>query len=580
MTTRLLILGLDGATLDLVEPWAHAGYLPNLAALMHRGSVGRLRSTLPAMTLPAWSTFLTGCNPGCHGLFDFTRRVPGRYAVEFVNATHRRAPTFLRIMSDAGKRVAGLGIPTTYPPEPLNGAVIAGFDSPVSVSRDASFVYPRALHAELRRAVGDFPLTDLQETRIRDFRWHRDALGRLARAVEGQARIARYLLKREAWDCFSIVFGASDTVAHHFWAFHDSASPRFDAAGAAEFGGAIRSIYEHLDRAVGKLIDAAGPGADVFVISDHGFGGTGDKAISINRRLHETGLLSLKRRRGIVPLASGWAKRVGLRLLPADMQQRMFRRLGGAVGALESTSRFAHVDWPHTVAYSEDLNTFPSVWINLRGREPGGVVNPEDYEWTRDRVIDALHEWTDPETGQPIVARAYRREEVYAGPMLRDAPDVVVELALDAGYSYAVEAARTPGPAMRRMDRSEHVGAKGRSMNGSHRSEGVLIAAGPSILRGAQIGGPSLADLAPTLLALAGLPEGAYHMDGRVLDELLARERLSLHTGDSWPASRLTPAPLDYAQGFGPGQAQPTLTYSTAEAAIVSRRLRALGYLE
>jgi predicted AlkP superfamily phosphohydrolase/phosphomutase len=560
MTTRLLVIGLDGATLDLIEPWACAGYLPNLAALMAQGSVGRLRSTLPAMTLPAWSTFLTGCNPGRHGLFDFTRRAPGRYAVQFVNATHRREPTCLRRLSDAGLRVAALGIPTTYPPEPINGVVIAGFDSPVTTSRDASFVYPRELHGELRRAVGDFPLTDLQETRIGPG-WHRHALDRLAQAIDGQTRVARYLLDREAWDCFAIVFGASDTVSHHFWAFHDPNSPRFDAAGAAEFGDAIRSIYQRLDLAVGELRRAAGPDADLFILSDHGFGGTSDKAISINRRLQQAGLFAFNARPPIAARAASALKRAGLSLLPSAAQQRVFRRLGGLVDALESRARFGHVDWPRTLAYSDELNYFPSVWINLRGREPGGIVEPDDYEATRDRVIDALHGWIDDETGRRIVQRAHRREDIYSGPALGDAPDIVLELALDRGYAYAVESARTPGPGQRRLARSEFIGAKGRSMNGSHRPDGVLIAAGPSIARGASIEGATLADLAPTLLAARDLPAG--DIDGRVLRELLVDAR--------------TPAADIASLRWSP---QPELAYSTAEAAVLAGRLRALGYIE
>ena len=566
MTTRLLAIGLDGATLDLIEPWARAGYLPNMATLMERGSVGRLRSTLPAMTLPAWSTFLTGCNPGQHGLFDFTRRVPGRYAVEFVNATHRREPTYLRRLSDAGLRVAALGIPTTYPPEPINGVVIAGFDSPVTTSRDASFVYPRELHGELRRTVGDFPLTDLQEVRIGPG-WHRHALDRLTRAIDGQTRVARYLLNREAWDCFAIVFGATDTVSHHFWAFHDPDSPRFNAAGAAEFGDAIRSIYQRLDCAIGELRSTAGSGADLFIVSDHGFGGTSDKAISINRRLQQAGLFAFNAGPSVAARAASALKRAGLSLLPSVAQQRVFRRLGGVVNALESGARFGHVDWSRTLAYSDELNYFPSVWINLRGREPGGGVDPGDYEAMRDRVIDALGDWIDDETGRRIVQRAHRREDIYSGPMLSEAPDIVLELALDRGYAYAVETAHTPGPGQRRMARSEFIGAKGRSMNGSHRPDGVLIAAGPSIARGARIDSATLADLAPTLLA--ALEQPTDEMDGRVLRELLVDARAPIVLG--WPAADAI------SLRWSP---QPELTYSTAEAAILADRLRALGYIE
>jgi predicted AlkP superfamily phosphohydrolase/phosphomutase len=565
MTTRLLIIGLDGATLDLIEPWARAGQLPNLAALIRRGSVGRLASTLPAMTLPAWSTFLTGCNPGRHGLFDFTRHVPGRYAVQFVNATHRQEPTFLRRMSDAGLRVAALGIPTTYPPEPINGVMIGGFDSPVSTRRDDSFIYPREVYDELRSTAGEFPLTDLQEVNIGPG-WHAQALKKLTQAIDGQARVARHLLEREAWDCFAIVFGASDTVSHHFWAFHDPNSPRRDAAGAARFGGAIRAIYQQLDRAVGELLQSAGADADVFVVSDHGFGGTSDIAISINRYLNQQGLLNFKPRPGASSRAAELLKQAGLRRLPARAQQMLFRRLGAVVDRLESGARFGHIDWPRTLVYSEELNYFPSVWINLLGREPGGVVEPDQYEAVRDRAILALEQWIGEESGEYIVRRAYRREEVYAGPALCEAPDIVLELALDGGYSYAVEAARSPGPSLRRMDASEHIGAKGRSMNGSHRPEGVLIAAGPSIASGAAIHHATLADMAPTLLAM--LEQRVDSLDGRILGELFVEPM----------GHRIDRAQSDAALfAWSPVS---KLVYSNSDAALLAGRLRALGYIE
>ena len=563
MTTQLLIIGLDGATLDLIEPWARAGHLPNLAALIECGSAGRLTSTVPAMTLPAWSTFLTGCYPGRHGMFDFTRRVPGRYAVQFVNSTHRREPTFLRRLSDAGCRVAALGVPTTYPPEPINGALIAGFDSPVATNRDASFAYPPELYAELQRATGGFPLTDLQELRVGPG-WHRHALCHLTRAIDGQLRAASYLLRREVWDCFVVVFGASDTVSHHFWAYCDPDSPRFDAAGAAEFGDAIRRVYEQLDRAVGRLWADAGPCVDLLVVSDHGFGGTGDIAVSINRYLNQSGLLAFTARRPAANRAPQLLKQAGLRLVPSAAQQAIFRRMGGLVDWLESGSRFGHIDWTGTLAYSEELNYFPSVWINRAGREPGGIVPPADYERIRDRVIRALHHWRDEITGQPVVRRACRREELYAGPALEEAPDVVVELAYQQvngrAYSFAVEAARTPGPPTRRLAPSERIGAKGRSMNGSHRPDGILMAAGPSIHSGASLEGATLADIAPTLLTLLGhSPDG---MEGRVLTELLADTRQ---------------APAMFLVDWAP---QPERLYSAAEAAILAGRLRSLGYIE
>src|SRR5262245_54094121 len=200
----LLILGLDGATLDLVEPWATDGTLPNLARLMREGAWGRLASTVPAATFPSWTTFMTGVNPGRHGVFDFTRREPGAYAVRFVNATFRKAPTVWRILSSAGRRVSVLGLPGTYPPEPIHGYMISGFDTPVTTRSDASFVHPPSFAAEVEEA-GGFPFADFQEFHIGPG-WHQRALGSLCDGIERKVHLAETLLARQRWDCFMLLF--------------------------------------------------------------------------------------------------------------------------------------------------------------------------------------------------------------------------------------------------------------------------------------------------------------------------------------------------------------------------------------
>ena len=159
----IAIIGLDGATWDLAGPFLEAGDMPVLAALRRSGAHGVLRSTMPPVTFPAWSSFMTGTNPGKHGIFDFTRRVAGTYEVAFVGSRDRRVPTVWKLLSDAGRRVAVIGVPTTYPPEPVNGIMVGGFDSPVATGIDGSFVHPRDFYAEMTAAVGPYAITDFQE---------------------------------------------------------------------------------------------------------------------------------------------------------------------------------------------------------------------------------------------------------------------------------------------------------------------------------------------------------------------------------------------------------------------------------
>ncbi len=554
----IAIFGLDGATWDLARPLMDAGAMPNLRGLVERGTSGVLRSTMPPVTFPAWSSFMTGANPGKHGVFDFTRRLPASYQIGFVSSRQRRVPTIWRLLSDAGRRVAVLGVPTTYPPEPLNGIMVGGFDSPVATGIDGSFVYPRAFYDEMRSAVGSYAFADFQELRIGPG-WHAAALPKLREGIETKRNLAQYVLQREPWDCFMVMFGEADTVSHHFWMFADPRSPRFDPAGARELGGAIAEIYGRLDAALGSLLSAVPGDATVLVASDHGFGGAGTSVLHINRWLAEQGWLGFRGGSGALAarIVRG-IRKFALTALPARLQERLVRRLGrGVARRLEGWSRFSAIDMPNTRAFSEELNYAPSLWLNVRGRDPDGTVEPgADYDTTVGAISEALLDWRHPETGAPIVAAVHRRDTIYDGPCVEEAPDLILELALEDGYSFAcLPSGAGEGPAVRRLEPSEHMAGKGGGMNGSHRSDGVWALSGPQVAAGRQEAA-SILDVAPTVLHAAGLSVPSW-MDGTLLPGVSGR-----------PIIEDKPAPPTRSDLDADGEAE------------LWRRLVALGYLE
>jgi predicted AlkP superfamily phosphohydrolase/phosphomutase len=550
----LLVIGLDGATLDLIGPWAAAGRLPTLARLMREGAWGRLRSTLPAATFPAWTSLVTGVNPGRHGVLDFTARIPGTYRVRFVNGSWRRTPALWTRIAAAGGRVGVVTVPATYPPEPVPGAMVSGFDSPLATAIDGSFVYPRALWPEIVRRVGRVPFADFQEVAPGPG-WHADALARLAEGVRARTALTRLVMERERPACCMVVFGESDTVAHHFWRFHDPASPRHAPSALAD---AIGSVYEALDAAIAALVAAAPSEAAVAVVSDHGSGGAGDRVLHLNRRLADVGLLAFRAPRGA--RLAGLARAAALRLVPPRAQGALLRRARGAAGRLESAHRFAGIDWTRTAAYSEELDYAPSIWLNLRGREPEGTVAPADVERVRTRVADALAGWRDAE-GRPVIARVWRREELYAGPHVGDAPDLVLEPALVAGYSPSCLRSGGPGPALRRLGPAEHGGGKGRGMNGSHRRDGLFLLAGRGVRSAGGLPAAEITDMLPTLLCLAGLPVPPG-LDGRPIVAALAA-----------PPRTVAEDPVPPPDGE-------RLAYSAEQDGEIAARLAALGYLE
>ncbi|MFN8545919.1 MAG: alkaline phosphatase family protein [Candidatus Binatia bacterium] len=549
----LLVIGLDGATLDLVGPWAAAGRLPHLARLLGAGAWARLASTVPPATFPAWTSLFTGVNPGRHGVLDFTERVPGTWRMRLVTGRHRRVPALWNRMAAAGRRVAVLTVPATYPPEPVPGIMVSGWDSPLTTAIDGSFVHPRAFFADIRARIGRLPFADFQEIATGPG-WHARALASLLDGIERRTCLAETVLARERWDACVVVFGESDTVAHHFWRYHDAGSPRYEVS---PFAGAIARVYEALDAAVGRLVAAAPPDVAIAVVSDHGSGGAGDRVVHLNRRLAECDLLGFGAAGGM--RVAGLARAAALRGVPHRLQAGLLRRAQGLAGRLEGMHRFGGIDWPRTLAYSEELDYHPSVWVNLCGREPAGVVEPADYERVRERVIAALREWVD-DAGRPVVARVHRREALYRGPASSRAPDLVVELASVAGYSPSCLRSAGPGPAVRQLTRAEHGAGKGAGMNGAHRPDGLLVLCGRGVAGVGDLGPVSIVDVLPTLLALAGLsvPDG---LDGHPV--LRALREAPRFAADPVPVA--VPLPFELP----------------AEAAQeVSARLAALGYLE
>jgi predicted AlkP superfamily phosphohydrolase/phosphomutase len=547
---RALVIGFDGADWDVLGPLVAAGRMPNLAAWLREAGGARapLPSTTPAMSFPAWTSFATGTAPGRHGVFDFTQKLEGAWRLRFVNGADRSGASLWGRVAAAGDAFLCLGVPATFPPEPLgpsgghggdHGLLVPGFDAPVSTGSDARAASDPGRYARVARRAGPWMAPDLDES-ARGDGWHERAAAALVARVDRKTGFALEALRHLREDgrdpaLMVVVFSESDTVAHHFWRDHDPRSPRHDPSASSARRGALAAVYERLDAAAGALRAAFGDDAVCVLVSDHGQGGASRRVVHLNRRLAECGLLA-RSPRSAADRAARLARDTALRWLPPRAAQAVFRRARASAARLESAARFGGFDWRRTAAVSEEANTQPGVWIALRGREADGAVAPADYERVRQDVIDALLDWK-LEGGVPVVARARRREEVYEGPFVARAPDVVVELAPEDGYAHSL--VPTPwheggGPAVRTLGDDELAGGRGRGLNGAHRPDGIWLAVGGH----APAPPASITGVAPALAAVLGL-EGAG------------------------TAATHGPAPYDAAQ-----------------EALVAARLRALGYLE
>jgi predicted AlkP superfamily phosphohydrolase/phosphomutase len=535
---KVLAIGWDGATFSVLTPLIEQGIMPNLQALLQQGTSGVLRSTIPPVTAPAWTSFVTGVNPGKHGLITWQRPVNvDSMTKRWVNSGDVRAPRLWEWQPDL--KVGVLGLPISYPPMRVNGFVVSGMLTPSSAE---SYTYPKDLLSFVDQAADGYIL----DVDLINSTWDLNTeQGQLAfldvvqAACRKRVRAAMALEKRFHPDLYTIVFETPDRLQHVLWRY---------TVGDKDFPGrsqavekAVTACYQELDTALGILLDAMGQHA-VFLISDHGFCGQ-HTIVHTNGWLAEKGLLAY--RQGTMTIRRRFRRM--LRPLQHLLPQRLVRRGRTAFSA------DALIDWERTRAYTG----FPmdhGLYVNLRGREPHGIVEPgEAYETLRRQLRDELPALRDERNNAPIFKAAYLREEIYHGPYVNLAPDVLFELV--PGYKVVT----TPANRLTIGDVSE-------SGEGFHDRDGVIVVAGPNVVQGGNVNGARIIDIAPTILYTMEKCVPSY-MDGKVLKDVFSAEHLQA-------------SPPTFSDASVPQSEETTeVTYSEEELASIEKRLRGLGYL-
>jgi predicted AlkP superfamily phosphohydrolase/phosphomutase len=558
-TGKVLIIGVDGATFDLIEPWVSEGKLPALAGLLEGGAHGILRSAPNTNSASAWVSFATGNNPGKHGIFYFDEPIFGTYRRRYLNGSFRKSKAIWNYASASGKKVGVMNIPMSYPAEPVNGFMIAGIDSPETWG--TGFIYPQGLARHLRSTLGDYIIEPGIPQFIKAGK-RRAAVDILLRTVETRQRYAKHLMGQFPWDLFIVVFTASDAVQHFFWKDMDVTHPEHTEDGASRYGDSILKIYQKIDQAISDLLNGAGD-ATVFIISDHGAGFNQRGAEYLNPWLSEIGLLKYNGNQA-------W-KKIFIRPVQAlydfidkhisrEAKLRLIRHLPGMREKVEAATVYQHIDWSGTKAYSDGARD--EIWINLKEREPKGTVQPGDeYERVRDRVIENLMKAKDIQNGERVVRKVYRREEVYSGKHVPKAPDLLVQWRQDF-----VIGGLTSGESRACSGRGAGLGSKPPLLSGGHRENGIAIIRGPQTKKAYDIGRASIIDVAPTVLYLLGLPI-PREMDGRILQELIDEEQWREH-------------PPVYQAIDTEHQSVSEEEYSREEKKKISKKLKGMGYID
>jgi predicted AlkP superfamily phosphohydrolase/phosphomutase len=373
---KVFLLGLDCAAPELIfDKWRQE--LPNLRGLIEKGIYGKLESTIPPITCPAWMSMATGKNPGRLGFYGFRNRKDYSYDQMFIaNSVVVKEPCIWDVLSGAGKRVILLGVPQTYPPKPVNGIMVTSFLTP---STKSQYTYPAELKEEIGEIVGDYKI-DVENFRTNE----KDRLvDEIYEMTKKRFQLARHFVEHKLWDFFFMVEMGPDRIHHGFWKYFDKEHRKYQPG--SKYENVILEYYKYLDQAIGQLLGLLGKDTVVMAVSDHGAQRM-DGGICLNEWLIKEGYLVLKEK-------------------------------PGTVGRLEN------VDWSKTKAWGSG-GYYGRVFLNVKGREPEGVINLADYEKIRDELVQKLEALGD-EKGNDIGTKVYKPEDVY--PEVRNiAPDLIV----------------------------------------------------------------------------------------------------------------------------------------------------------
>jgi len=527
--TRVLLLGVDAGSAPLVREWAEAGVLPTFQRLFAQGLVGDTRSLEGFFVGSTWPSLYTGVTPARHGISSLVQFRVGSYDLfrcytgEFV----KREP-FWNHLSRAGRRVAICDVPLSGVSEGLNGIQLVEWGS-----HDANYglrTWPPRLARRIRSRFGPHPLSASCDADHRSPEAFRALAGRLVEGVRRKTALTRFLLEQGGWDFFTQVFTEAHCVGHQAWHLHDERHPAHEAPVSRAAGDPVREVYTAIDRAIGELLQAAGDDCLVIVLLSHGMCARYGAQFLLPDILVRLGV-------GVAPapppaprvtpgpaslerlLEMGWRRtpdRVKDWLRPGLEQMRRLRYRGDTLPRWSLDPRLSRgflVDNGLAVG---------GIRLNLRGREPQGLVSPGAEEQALSRQLaQDLEGIRNLDSGRPMVRRVSRTADLYQGEYLSLLPDLLVAWSEEASIGSATVGSGVGATVRLGSDQvGELVGTNRYCRTGDHRPEGLFVAAGPGIGPGRLSRTISVMDFAPTIAAL--LDVEVPSPDGQPIRELLA----------------------------------------------------------
>ena len=505
--TKAFIFGLDGGTWDLLDPLIEEGQLPAFAQLRKESASAFTSTTWPAHTGPGWATFVNACMPGQHGIFQFFHTQDPAYRGKIAGTREYGRQSCWQWAAARNLLLGLVNIPMSHP-----AVALPGYQITWPLKQTTSYCSPQHVLGDLSRN-GCYFQSDLATM----YRGDLSYIDHAVRFVPERMRAARYLLQNWNADIFTIVLTEADRVCHHYWQFSDPSHPLYQPDAPPRYKEAIRTIFRLIDAELGETLKLLSDDCSVVIVSDHGFG-AGHRSLAANTVLKNAGYL---------------------------------RTTPGAASAADIASWFneddATVDWENTRVYMPVPGSY-GLNLNLRGRQVKGTVELHDAARILDEVIEVFKALRIKETGKPAFLKVLRCEEAYPGPMMEQAPDLLLI------------------PADERLMVTPSFGEEWTwsYQTGLHRNEGMWMHRSPNVTSGRLAHRIRLIDVLPTLFEDLGF-DASEDFQGKPVSSVFSRATSGPLLGDCPPVGAASENEESDAEEL--------------EAADLTERLKAMGYL-
>ena len=497
---KIIVIGLDGATWDLLDIWIKDGKLPEIKKLMDNGIYSILNSTIPSYTLPAWTSSFTGVNPGKHNIFDLLVENQGNKRL--ISSKDRKAKTIFEILSLYDKVSVVVNIPGTFPPDKINGVMISGTLTTPSIDDD--FIYPKSLHKEFSPFFKESFELDYRMLKYLSATNKDEFLNLLNRSIDKEVEATIELSKRYKPDLIWYVFRTTDLAKHYLY---DSKDPN------SRNHGYLLKHYQKVDLLVNKILENNSKNSSIFLISDHGFAPL-KNYIYINTWLEKQNYLKkINRKKGsilfkkilesgdiFINFTSGKNKIFDKILL------KIFKTIF-LTNAIENRISENIIDFSKTTAYSPSYTSQAIKIIENDENKKNEIIND---------IISKLYQLKDQNSGEKVIEKIYKREDVYSGAYTKYAPHILITTKegyiLTSIFSSDDNSISKP-PSI--------LGGK----TGDHRPDGIFIASGKHIKKAGKINSIDIVDIPATILSILQVPIPGY-MDGKALERSLVEYKI------------------------------------------------------